>query len=547
MTTYQISSETERSQVSESGFQADVSGSGLTRSDAALALAAAAVALILYGRTAAPGLLAGDGGEFQTLTYLLGSTHPTGYPVYLALARLFSLLPTGELAYRVNLFSAVMGALTIAGVYLCGRLLSGFRAAAAAGALALAVSPTLWSQALIAEVYTAGAAFFVFILFALLWWDRSSSNKALLAAGLLGGMSLGVHMSVALLAPAVLLFLLLHWRRGWQMWKTAVLGAFSGLAVTIILFLLLDWNNPTASYFNSVIEPSHSAWGYEAQQIDGALEHLWFGWQGRQFQYLMFADVAEVMPQQAADYWANLGSELATPLILLAVLGAVYLLLRRPRAAALLIGALIIQLFYFFNYEIWDLYVFFIPSYLILALLAVAGLGGLIDFIIWAFGQLFNPPKRIKTALDIIFALLVLAFAVWPIFQPQQEAFIAGEVPFDFDLYPQYDKNLVLITEAVVTELPQNAILFTDWDMMWPYYHVAHLQNGRSDLTFIETFPADNLDGVAGSVITYVLDNVDDRPIFFEESPTQLEEMDNLHLSPTRIGSTRLIKVNLNQ
>ena len=53
----------------------------LDKWDATLALVVGCAALILYGRTAAPGLLPGDGGEFQTLTYLLGSTHPTGYPV----------------------------------------------------------------------------------------------------------------------------------------------------------------------------------------------------------------------------------------------------------------------------------------------------------------------------------------------------------------------------------------------------------------------------------------------------------------------------------
>ncbi|HFE66146.1 MAG TPA: DUF2723 domain-containing protein, partial [Chloroflexi bacterium] len=66
--------------------------------------------LLLYGRTLTPGLLPGDGGEFQTLAVLLGHTHPTGYPVYLTLAKLLTFFPVGDVAYRANLFSAVMGA-----------------------------------------------------------------------------------------------------------------------------------------------------------------------------------------------------------------------------------------------------------------------------------------------------------------------------------------------------------------------------------------------------------------------------------------------------
>jgi len=114
------------------------------------------ISLSLYLRTLTPGLLHGDSGEFQTLAYLLGHTHPTGYPVYLVLAKLATLLPLRDVAYRVNLFSALMAALTVAGVYLSGRLLVNYWVLALIGAMALAISPTFWSQAIIAEVYPAG-------------------------------------------------------------------------------------------------------------------------------------------------------------------------------------------------------------------------------------------------------------------------------------------------------------------------------------------------------------------------------------------------------
>lgn len=512
----------------------------LTWIDGLLALIVGGLALLLYGRTVTPGLLPGDGGEFQTLVYLLGNTHPTGYPVYLALGRLFTLLPLGDLAYRVNLFSAVMGALAVSGVYLCGRLLSGYRAVAAAGALALAVSATFWSQSLIAEVYTAGAAFVVFILLALLLWDVSSSKWALFVAGLLGGLSIGVHMSVVLLAPAVLLFLLLHHDRGWPMWKTAVLGALSGLVITVLIFLLIDWNNPTASYFNSVIEPSRTAWGYEAEQIDGPLEHLLFGWQGRQFQYLMFSDVARVIPQQAADYWANLGNELSLPLILLAAAGAVWLLLRRLRVAVLLLAALLIQWLYFFNYEIWDLYVFYIPSYVLLALLSIGGMGALVELLSWTVGKLLNGSRQSqsKIAFDIIIAVLVLFFAVWPMFQPRQDSLQSGTVEFGIDQYPQYNPHDQLIAAATVVDLPQNAIVFTGWDTMWPLYYTAFLENDRTDLTFIETYPADDQDQLADSMLEFIAANLGQRPMLFESRIPELEALDTVTMGPRRIGPT---------
>ena len=53
----------------------------LDRGDIILGLIVLGAALVLFGRTVTPGLLPGYGGEFQTLTYLYGPTHPTGYPV----------------------------------------------------------------------------------------------------------------------------------------------------------------------------------------------------------------------------------------------------------------------------------------------------------------------------------------------------------------------------------------------------------------------------------------------------------------------------------
>ena len=84
----------------------------LTRIDAALTFAAGIAAFALYLRTLAPTVLGFDSGEFQFVVPTLGLAHPTGYPLYLLLGKLFTALPVGDVAYRVNLFSAVAMAVT---------------------------------------------------------------------------------------------------------------------------------------------------------------------------------------------------------------------------------------------------------------------------------------------------------------------------------------------------------------------------------------------------------------------------------------------------
>src|SRR5512144_2671056 len=71
--------------------------------------------LAIYLRTIAPGLTwandGSDGADLITAAATGGVAHPTGYPLYLLLARLFQFLPAGSLAFRTNLMSAIMAIL----------------------------------------------------------------------------------------------------------------------------------------------------------------------------------------------------------------------------------------------------------------------------------------------------------------------------------------------------------------------------------------------------------------------------------------------------
>ena len=90
--------------------------------------------------------------------------------------------------------------------------------------------------------------------------------------------------------------------------------------------------------------------------------------------------------------------------------------------------------------------------------------------------------------------------------------------------------------------LPENAIVFTDWDMMWPYYYAAHIIENRRDLTFIETYSADDVDGIADSVTAYLADNLDEHPIFFSEREPDLLDA-GFKFVPTQSGPVRLVRI----
>jgi len=142
-------------------------------------------ALALYWRTLAPSVatIFDDSLEFQLVCPTLGIAHPTGYPLYTLLGKLFTSIPIGDAAYRVNLMSAFFAALTVAVTYLTVRMLTDHSLAAVFASLALAVSPVFWSQAVIAEVYSLNAFFAALVVYLLLRWEtghRQQSSAAVL-------------------------------------------------------------------------------------------------------------------------------------------------------------------------------------------------------------------------------------------------------------------------------------------------------------------------------------------------------------------------------
>src|SRR5215208_4543303 len=105
------------------------------------ALLGGAVAIfvgILYFGTLAPTVLPYgvpdtlDSPMLQAQVSVLGIGHPTGYPTYMMLTHLFTYLPFGDPAYRVNLASTVYGVAAVLVVYLAGLRFGGRAVAAAA-------------------------------------------------------------------------------------------------------------------------------------------------------------------------------------------------------------------------------------------------------------------------------------------------------------------------------------------------------------------------------------------------------------------------------
>lgn len=105
-----------------------------------------------------PVLSTGDGGELITASYGLGTPHPSGYPLYVQLGKLFSFLPIGNIGNRVELISVFFSILTLFLVYFIVFKLSEQNReayfAAITSVVILAFSYSFFGQSIVAKFYT---------------------------------------------------------------------------------------------------------------------------------------------------------------------------------------------------------------------------------------------------------------------------------------------------------------------------------------------------------------------------------------------------------
>jgi hypothetical protein len=162
--------------------------------------------LALYLRTLCRTVYLGDSGEFCTAIVTGGVAHPPGYPLFSLLGRAaLAWIPAGEPAFRIGCVVALAAAGAVGVLYLLARELGSARWASAAAAVLFGAGYTFWSQSVRVEVYSLHVLLAGLLLLSALRYRRTGSLASLATASIAGSLGLGHHLTIALLAPAVLL------------------------------------------------------------------------------------------------------------------------------------------------------------------------------------------------------------------------------------------------------------------------------------------------------------------------------------------------------
>ena len=417
--------------------------------------------LVLYLRTLSPTVLYLQDPELldavmvQMQVAVLGITHPTGYPTYLMLTHLFTYLPIGDPAYRVNLASAVYAALAVVAVYWSGLLLGRRIVAAAAGALVFGLGAALWSQAVIAEVYTLNALLVSVTILVLLLWRERQRDRYLLLSALLMGLCLTNHLTSGLLLPAGVLFVALVDRRKLVDVRLVLKGVgLFLLGLTPYLYLPLraamdppmDANNPTN------------------------FERFWYVVSGGNLTGSFFSFGPSELPGRMLFYWEHLLENMPFLVVMVALTGAVVVLLK-DRASGVFLGFLFFGwLLYAVENDIPDIDLYFIPTYLVLSLWAAAGFGALLDEAESLVGGLSKAMRwGVIGGLSALMLLLPL--------------FGMGETYARSDMSGVYRGQKEI--QAVAENAAPNATILHHRSSMW---YLVLVEKRRTDLTLVDPF-----------------------------------------------------------
>jgi hypothetical protein len=426
------------------------------------------IVLALYWITLGDHVGQADTFEFQVIAPQLGIAHPTGYPLFVGLGKLFSLLPAGSLAWRVNLSSALLATVAVWLIYRMIVALTSDRLAAAFAAITLAASPVFWSQAVVAEVYALNALFVALILFlSLNLLSARSKTPALHAARQRGasvqnpkskiyllfflfGLAVSHHLTSVILIPAVVITLLLaRPRLSVKSWLAA--AGFFFLGLTPWLFIYLRWpalHNgqwPTigewlnwifglrfggALNLSLVLDPTR--WGIVARLLIGQ-----FGWAGAALSILGFS-----------------------------------VLIRRAWRVAVVTGVTFAgYIFYGLAYNVPDVAVFLIPAFMLMALWIGAAIAFVVEQASARSAALRVTPYAVRKALYLLFALLPL----WQIAGNFDQANQRG-LNADREAWGRY---------VLALPIPQKAALLVDSEKIAPLYYLQVTENIRPDLDIL--------------------------------------------------------------
>ncbi len=409
----------------------------------------------LYIRTLSPTVYTFDSAELIAGAYSLGIVHPTGYPLYLMLAKLFTLLiPFGDIAYRVNLFSAFCAALSLVVLRRVALMITGSASIALLVCALLGASYLFWSAAVVAEVYTLHVLFLNSTLWLALRWRATGSAGLFVTLGLVTGLSFGNHMSAVLVVPGLAYLVWESMKRDrvpvprLSIWIKAGLAGLIGM-LTYLYLPIRYAANPSLNYATLL--------GVDLSTLKGIFNMV----RGAMFANLMFGYPLSEIPQEIWRFLQLLWLAFLGVGPVLAIVGFIDMW-RRDRPLVLTLSLVFAaNIIFYINYRVLDKDTMFLPAIVITTLWMASGIRGMQDRL--AAGL---PRRAVSWAAGVLLIIML------------------------FLNFPRVDLSDNWITrqyaEDVFQQAPHEAFIIGGWIDIVPLRYLQIVENQRQDITLYD-------------------------------------------------------------
>jgi hypothetical protein len=220
-------------------------------------IAAFLIPAIVYIASASPEPGAWDTAELQGVPYILGISHPTGFPLYVMIGYLWShLFAIGSIAWRMNAMSGVAIGVACAAAYVVARRFGASPSAALLATLWFAFSQNAWAHAARAEAQDVAVMCCALAIYAFVRWMQGDAQKWFVGAFALCGLGMAAHPNALWILPAFVVGAFLERRR------LAYRPVFAA-AASIVAGLLLYGYLPLRSAYvaNHGLDPAASLAG----------------------------------------------------------------------------------------------------------------------------------------------------------------------------------------------------------------------------------------------------------------------------------------------
>jgi hypothetical protein len=428
--------------------------------------------LAVYVISLHPGVDYWDTGELQTVPYILGIPHPTGFPAYVMIGWVWShVMPLGDPAYRMNLLSAV--GVSVAALALFGLLvdwaIEPFFALGAA--LVFAFTRVPWDHATRADVHAVALAAIAVAFWAALRWTRTGSTRALIACAVAAGLALSVHSGMILVLPGIALAAL--GRRPSLRVAAGVIALGICVVVASYAYLPLRSSVVTAQRLDPTIALGVPAgrpfWDNDhPSTFDGFRKEVGGGefGAGHALQSILQPKVLAQLPER---YGRAAIGDLAGGVLIIALFGLWAAMRSNAMAGAgLLVGGFLPVLFVLAYTIESDPERYFLPSYWVIA--ALLGLGANM----LARGGMTRPPRSIVALIGVLFLV------------------VAGtNIYVNRGAFGPPDHSGERFIDRVVAMTPANAVLVASWMYATPLAYGAYIERRLGDRIVLTGWPDD--------------------------------------------------------